>query len=34
MRTKPDLLRLETHVPRIIALILLAACLLMIFNGG
>ncbi len=32
MKTKPDLLHLETHAPRIVALILLAACLLMIFN--
>jgi len=34
MKTKPDLLHLETHTPRIIALILLTACLLMLFNRG
>jgi hypothetical protein len=33
MKTKPDSLHLETHTPRIIALILLAACLLLIFNS-
>jgi hypothetical protein len=34
MKTKPDLSQLEAHTPRIVALVLLAACLLLILNGG
>jgi len=32
MKTTPGLLQLETHTPRVVALILLAAYLLMLFN--